>query len=235
MELKPIARIRTGFSEKFGIPRQAGLAPDALGRIVFEEGFRDPAAVRGLEEFSHLWLIWDFSENHRESVSLTARPPRLGGQTRLGVFATRSPFRPNPLGLSCVRLLGLVREKEGIELEVGGVDMLDNTPIYDIKPYLAYSDAHPEARGGFTDRTRMGELEVLIPEEQSRGLSPRTLLGIEEILRADPRTAYLHDEERLWGLSYEGMNIRFIVRGNRLEVKEIRQCSGEMSSSGREN
>ncbi|MBQ9436959.1 MAG: tRNA (N6-threonylcarbamoyladenosine(37)-N6)-methyltransferase TrmO [Lachnospiraceae bacterium] len=221
MEMKQIGIIKTGFCEKFGIPRQAGLAPDALGRIVFEKEYRDPAAFKGIEGFSHLWLIWDFSLSHEERFSPTVRPPRLGGKERLGVFATRSPFRPNPLGLSCVRLLSVDFESEDSPaLIVGGVDMLDKTPIYDIKPYIPYADAHPKAQGGFTASLPKYGLTVRFDDEVCRKLPPETKAAIRDILAQDPRTAYLHDDKRIWGLSYDGWNIRFRVEGSVCTVVE---------------
>ncbi len=222
MELTPVAYIRTDFPEKFGIPRQAGLVPDALGRVVFTGQFQNGEAVRGLESFSHLWLIWDFSANHGKAAAHTVRPPRLGGSRRLGVFATRSPFRPNPLGLSCVRLLEIRREKEeGLCLIVGGVDLMDRTPILDIKPYLPYADAHPEALGGFTEGLEKTVLRVHIPEALREELDEKTLQAISDILRQDPRTPFIHDEDRCWGISYKGLNVRFFVREKCCEVVEI--------------
>ncbi len=218
MNIEPIAYIHTGFPEKFGIPRQSGLVAGAMGRIVFEPQYRHPDAVRGLEEYSHLWLIWDFSENHRSGWNATVAPPRLGGKERVGVFASRSPFRPNPLGLSCVKLEGI--EEDG-SVMVSGVDMMDGTPIYDIKPYLPYADAHPDAKGGFTDRVGFTQLKVEIPAGLAEGIDEKLLADIRDILSQDPRTRHIHDEERIWGISYGGLNIRFTVKDDILEVKEI--------------
>ena len=218
MNIEPVAYIRTAFPEKFGIPRQSGLVKGAVGRIVFEPQFKHPDAVRGLTEYSYLWLIWDFSENHRQGWNATVAPPRLGGKERVGVFASRSPFRPNPLGLSCVKLEGI--DEDGSVI-VSGVDMLDGTPIYDIKPYLPYADAHPDAKGGFTDRVEFNELTVNIPDELAAGIGKKDLENIKDILKQDPRTRHIHDEERIWGISYGRYNIRFTVKGDNLDVKEI--------------
>ncbi|MBR3306600.1 MAG: tRNA (N6-threonylcarbamoyladenosine(37)-N6)-methyltransferase TrmO [Lachnospiraceae bacterium] len=221
MEIEPVAHIYTPFPEKFGIPRQSGLAPSAEGRIVFTPKYRQPDSVRGLEEYSHLWIIWDFSENHKSGWRATAAPPKLGGRKRVGVFACRSPFRPNPLGLSCVTIKEVVPDtEEGPVIIVGGVDMLDGTPVFDIKPYLPYSDAHPEAKGGFSSD---GEhrLQVVFAEEIAAEIGEEKLTSVEDVLKADPRTAYIHDPERLWGVSYDGMNIRFTVDGEVLTVREV--------------
>lgn len=224
MEITPIAHIHTGFSEKFGIPRQSGLVPDAVGVIEFVPEYRHPDALRGIEEYSHLWLIWDFSKNHRKEWAATVTPPRLGGKARRGVFATRSSFRPNPLGLSCVKLEKTeATQDRGNLLYVSGVDLLDGTPIYDIKPYLPYADAHPEAKGSFgelySDRKLIvefpAELEVQLPEEL-RG-------AVRDILACDPRTAYINDPERIWGVAYGGYNIRFTVRDDICRVVEVRK------------
>ncbi len=218
MNIEPIAHIRTDFPEKFGIPRQSGLVRGAAGRIVFEQEYRHPDALRGLSEYSHLWIIWDFSQNHRQGFNATVAPPRLGGKERVGVFASRSPFRPNPLGLSCVKLEGV--DEDGSIL-VSGVDMMDGTPVYDIKPYLPYADSHPEAKGGFTDRVGFNELTVNIPDRISRSLDGRDLENIRDILKQDPRTRHIHDDERIWGISYSRYNIRFKIAGDRLDVIQI--------------
>ncbi len=219
MNIEPVAYIYTGFPEKFGIPRQSGLVEGAIGRIVFEAPYRHPDAIRGLEEYDRLWLIWDFSMNHRSGWNATVAPPRLGGKERVGVFASRSPFRPNPIGLSCVKLEYI--DEDG-SIVVSGVDMLDKTPVYDIKPYLPYADSYPDAKGGFTERTRFHELEVDIPEELCTGISEDILSCIKGLLHQDPRTAYIHDDERIWGISYAGYNIRFTVSGDELKVTEIK-------------
>lgn len=220
--MKVIARIRTDFPTKFGIPRQSGLIDSLKAVIVFEPEYRNPDALRGLEEFSYIWLIWEFSEAVRDTWSPTVRPPRLGGNTRMGVFATRSPFRPNPLGLSSVKLDGIeLHDDLGPVLHVSGADLMDNTPIYDIKPYLPYTDSHPDAVGGFTDPLKDYTLEVefseqwlrLIPEEQREAL-----LGV---LAHDPRPSYQNDPERIYGLEFTGFDIRFTVRGTVLSVCEV--------------
>ncbi len=222
MNIEPIAHIHTDFSEKFGIPRQSGLVPDALGRIIFEPAYRHPDALRGLEEYDYLWLIWDFSKNHRAEWSATVAPPRLGGDVRMGVFATRSSFRPNSLGLSCVKLCSIEEdEKYGQVITVSGVDLLDQTPIYDIKPYLPYADAHPEAAGGFTSITLPKQLQVVFPPELEAQLPPDLRQAVRDILKEDPRTAYIHDEQRIWGVAYGGYNIRFQVAGDVLTVREV--------------
>ena len=220
-EMKVIARIRSDFPEKFGIPRQSGLVPQLRAKIVFEPEFRNADALRGIEGFSHLWLIWQFSAAVRETWSPTVRPPRLGGNERVGVFATRSPFRPNAVGLSCVKLEGVAHEEgSGDELIVSGADLMDGTPIYDIKPYLPYADAHPEARGGFAPSPKETvavdcppELLSALPEGQREAL-----LGV---LAQDPRPQYQHDPERVYGMSFGGWDVRFRVRGERLEVLSL--------------
>ena len=219
MTLKVIAHIHTAFPTKFGIPRQSGLVEELRGEIVFTPEYRNPDALRGLEDFSHIWLVWQFSGAVRESWSPTVRPPRLGGNTRVGVFATRSPFRPNPLGLSSVKLLKVEpNTPQGPVLTVGGADLLDGTPIFDIKPYLPYVDAHPDARGGFTDTTKFYTLQVQAePEvlEQIPADKRDALLGV---LRSDPRPSYQHDPERLYGLSFGGVEVKFKVDGDVLTV-----------------
>lgn len=260
--MKTIARIYNDLNEKFGVPRQSGMAEHVMSRIVFEPEYRDPNACRGLEEYSHIWLIWEFSENkkgrrraggqgevHRD-WSPTVRPPRLGGNTRVGVFATRSPFRPNPVGLSCVKLesVDLVTE-DGPVLYVSGADLMNDTPIYDIKPYLPYVDSHPEAAGSFSERKKDYRLQVVIPETIREQLE-RVFLqdvckqnphmkktaaedlyapcfpedkikGLTEILSMDPRPSYQDDPERIYGMDYAGHNIRFKVACEVLTVVEI--------------
>ena len=219
MTLKVIAHIHTAFPTKFGIPRQSGLVEELRGEIVFTPEYRNPDALRGLEDFSHIWLVWQFSGAVRENWSPTVRPPRLGGNTRMGVFATRSPFRPNALGLSSVKLLKVEpNTPQGPVLTVGGADLLDGTPIFDIKPYLPYVDAHPDARGGFTDTTKFYTLQVQAePEvlEQIPADKRDALLGV---LRSDPRPSYQHDPERLYGLSFGGVEVKFKVDGDVLTV-----------------
>ena len=217
--IRPIAHIKSDFTDKFGIPRQSGLVPELTARIVFEPEYRDPNALVGLEGYSHLWLIWQFSTVAAEytagkSWRPTVRPPRLGGNARRGVFATRSPYRPNALGLSCVELSGI----ENGDILVKGADLLDGTPIFDIKPYLPYVDAHSDARGGFTDTTKFYTLQVQAePEvlEQIPADKRDALLGV---LRSDPRPSYQHDPERLYGLSFGGVEVKFKVDGDVLTV-----------------
>ena len=221
--LQPVARIRCDLSEKFGIPRQAGIVPALEGRIVFEPAYRDPEALRGIEGFSHLWLIWQFSEAVRPEGdwSPTVRPPRLGGNTRMGVFATRSPFRPNALGLSCVRLLAVERDPElGTVLRVGGADLMDGTPIYDIKPYVPYADCHPEALSGFAPDPG-ATLEVEIPPEQEARIPAEKRQALRGVLANDPRPRYQSDPERVYGLRFGGQNVRFTVDGDTLTVVDV--------------
>lgn len=221
--LTPIARLRSDFVEKFGIPRQSGLAPSARARIVFEPDFRSPEAVRGLEEVSHIWLIWQFSKARREVWSPTVRPPRLGGNRRLGVFATRSPFRPNSLGLSAVRLERVEPEgPEGPVLHVLGADLLDGTPIFDIKPYLRYADSIPQAEGGFADQMEEKLLTVSLPPELGERLGTERA-ALKEILAHDPRPAYQEDPERVYGLRYGKWNLRFTVRNGTLLVTDVEE------------
>lgn len=219
--LQVIAHIRSDFPTKFGIPRQSGLA-ETRSAIVFEPEFRQPDALRGLDGFSHLWLLWQFSavaEQNRK-WSPTVRPPRLGGNRRMGVFATRSPFRPNPIGLSCVKLDGIeTRGKDGTVLIVSGADLMDGSPIYDIKPYLPFTDAHPEASSGFTHPDTL--LNVIFPEELLVLVSPSKRDGLISVLAQDPRPAYQEDPQRIYGFTFAGMEIRFRVSGNDLTVLEI--------------
>lgn len=219
--MKIIARIYTDFREKFGIPRQSGLAKDTVGRIVFEPEYRVPEALRGIEEYSHLWLIWNFSEAEREGWSPTVRPPRLGGNKRMGVFATRSPFRPNAIGLSSVRLLSVEDTAEGKVLVVAGADILDGTPIYDIKPYLAFTDSHPDAVCGFADEVRDYSLDVVIPEELKSGLSDKYIRALVSILSGDPRPQYKEDGDRIYGMIYGRYEVKFAVADGVLRVVEI--------------
>jgi tRNA-Thr(GGU) m(6)t(6)A37 methyltransferase TsaA len=207
--IRPIAYYHGDLPEKFGLPRQAGVVPELEGLVVFEPDFRDPEALRGIEGFSRLWLIWQFSENLREGFSPTVRPPRLGGNVRMGVFATRSPYRPNPIGLSSVRLLRVEQTpQEGAVLVVSGADMMDGTPIYDIKPYLAYSDSHPDAVDGFATGGLSKRLEVLweckIPDDE-------LLNQLNEILSLNPVPAYKHDKERIYGMDYGGASLKFRI------------------------
>lgn len=214
-----IAHIENDFETKFGIPRQSGLVEELCGTVVFEPEYRQEQALRGIEDFSHLWLIWEFSESKRESWSPTVRPPRLGGNTRMGVFATRSPFRPNAIGLSCVKLLGVRKDPlKGVVLEIAGADLMNGTPIYDIKPYLPYADCHPEATGGFTDVVERHTLQVEMPEELERMIPPEQREALRGILAQDPRPGYQQDPDRIYGMSYGGRNIRFQVRDGILHV-----------------
>ncbi len=221
-QLQIIARMHSDFPTKFGIPRQSGLVTQLRSTVVLEPAFRNPDALRGIEGFSHLWLIWQFSEAVRQDWSPTVRPPRLGGNTRMGVFATRSPFRPNHLGLSSVTLLGVEQTAQyGPVLHVGGADLMDGTPIFDIKPYIPYSDCHPEARGGFTDQADGYLLEVDFPEDLLALLPPEKRDAALGVLSHDPRPSYQRQPERVYGLCFAGFNIRFTVRENRLTVLEV--------------
>ena len=217
-----IARIRSDFPTKFGIPRQSGLVEDLRATVVFEPEYRNPDALRGLEEFSHLWLIWQFSQAVRDTWSPTVRPPRLGGNTRMGVFATRSPFRPNPIGLSCVRLVGMEKDPElGHVLVVAGADLMDGTPILDIKPYLPYADSHPEALGGFTGNVEGKVLEVNFPPELLDQVPEDKREALIGVLSRDPRPSYQHDPERVYGMAFAGLEVRFSVDGDVLHVRAV--------------
>ena len=221
-EIQAIARMKSDFPTKFGIPRQSGLVEELRSTIVFEPDFRNSDALRGIEGYSHLWLIWQFSEAVRQDWSPTVRPPRLGGNTRMGVFATRSPFRPNSLGLSCVRLLGVEDTAEfGTVLHVGGADLMDGTPIFDIKPYIAYGDAHPEALGGFTDHAGDFLLHVNFPDNLLNRIPHDKRQALLGVLSHDPRPSYQRSSDRVYGLSFAGLNIRFRVDGENLFVLEI--------------
>lgn len=220
--MKIIARIHNDFKEKFGIPRQSGLCAEVKSRIVFESEYRNPDALRGIEGYSHLWLLWQFSQSVRRDWSPTVRPPRLGGNKRMGVFATRSPFRPNPIGLSSVKLEGVEQtEKEGAVLIVSGADLLDGTPIYDIKPYLAYTDSHPDAIGGFADPVREYALKVDICKELLAKIHISKQETIIKILEQDPRPSYQEDPEREYGMVFSDYEIFFNVDGDTLTVTRI--------------
>ena len=219
IELQSIARVHTPFGEKFGVPRQAGLVPEAKGTVVFEPEFRNPDIVRGLEGFSYIWLIWCFHRAQRDNWSPTVRPPRLGGNTRLGVFATRSPFRPNPIGLSCVKLEGVERDpKLGPLLYISGMDMVDGTPVLDIKPYVPYCDIRAEATGGFTADLEESGLSVEIPPMLSETLPADFREGLVGVLAQDPRPRYQDDPDRIYGMVYGGVNVKFRVEGNTVFV-----------------
>ena len=220
MELKPIAHIETAFPEKFGIPRQSGLA-HTIARIVFEPKFRNEQALRGIEGFNYLWLIWQFHLNG-ESVRPTVRPPRLGGNVRMGVFATRSPFRPNPIALSCVKLAGMERTADrGTVLRVLGADLMDGTPILDIKPYVPYADSHPEALGGFAAVPAGETLKVVIPPELLEKVPEDRREALRGVLAQDPRPHYQDDPERIYGFGFAGMEVKFAVNGDLLTVRDI--------------
>ena len=220
--IQVIARMHSDFATKFGIPRQSGLVEELRSTIVFEPEFRNPDTLRGIEDFSHLWIIWQFSEAVRTEWSPTVRPPRLGGNTRLGVFATRSPFRPNSLGLSSVKLLGVEKtEKYGTVLHVGGADLMDGTPIFDIKPYIPYGDSHPEATGGFTDTADDFLLTVNFPASLLNILPESKREAAIGVLSHDPRPSYQRKPGRVYGLTFAGFDIRFTVEDSTLTVTEV--------------
>ena len=220
--MKVVATIYTDFSEKFGIPRQGALAHESEGIIVFEPEYRMEEALRGIEKYSHLWLLWQFSENVSKKWSPTVRPPRLGGNKRVGVFATRSPFRPNPIGLTAVRLIGVEQTKnKGAVLRVAGVDLMNGTPIYDIKPYIAYADCKPDAKSSFADIHKNDKLTVKINDELKVQIPNNKLGALIGILECDPRPAYQNDESRIYGISFANMNIKFKVSNRILTVTDI--------------
>ena len=222
MEMHPIAHMRSDFPTKFGIPRQSGLVEELRSMIVFEPEYRSEDALRGIEDFSHLWLIWQFSLAVREGWSPPVRPPRLGGNTRMGVFATRSPFRPNNLGLSCVRLLEVKHTQQyGTVLIVGGADLLDGTPIFDIKPYIPYSDSRPEAAGGITARVGDFLLDVKFPQELLEKLPADKQAAAVGVLSHDPRPSYQRTPGRVYGLNFAGFDIRFTVEDTVLTVQSV--------------
>jgi tRNA-Thr(GGU) m(6)t(6)A37 methyltransferase TsaA len=225
MEIKPIAHIHTAFPEKFGVPRQSGLAKSLKGTIIFEKEYRNADALRGLEGFSHLWLIWEFSANRRTEGEWqpTVRPPRLGGNAHMGVFATRSPFRPNPLGLSCVKIDRIdLGGPDGPVIHVIGADLMDGTPIYDIKPYIKYADSRPEALCGYVDSLQERSLKVVLPTELSSRIMEKDIIpSLIETLQLDPRPSYHDDPEREYGMSFAGYNIRFKASHDILEVIDI--------------
>ena len=221
-EMGPVARIRSDFPTKFGVPRQAGLVEELRSAVVFEPRYRVPEALRGIEGFSHLWLIWEFSKNRREGWSPTVRPPRLGGNQRVGVFATRSPFRPNPIGLSCVKLEGVeLSGPDGPVLVVSGADLVDGTPIFDIKPYLPYADCRPEAVGGFAGAVPEGALTVDIPPELVERVPESRRTALRAVLAQDPRPHYQDDPRRVYGFGFAGLEVRFTVADGVLTVVDI--------------
>ena len=228
MNIEPIAKIETDFPTKFGIPRQSGIVAELSGRIVFEDKYRSAEAIRGLEDFSHLWVIWGFSENEGKEYSPTVRPPRLGGNKRMGVFATRSPFRPNGLGLSCLKLERIEStKKEGYVLVVSGADMVSGTPIYDIKPYLPFADSHPEATGGFADSVREDRLSVYADESLLNRIPADKREGLIGVLKGDPRPSYHHDPERIYGFPYAGFEVKFRVSDDTLTICDIKEDGHE--------
>ena len=222
LTLQPIAHIRTDFGTKFGVPRQSGVVEALTAQIVFDPAYRNPDALRGIEDFSHLWLVWHFSEVKQEGWRPTVRPPRLGGNTRMGVFATRSPFRPNPIGLSSVRLTGIDWDTpEGPVLTVAGADLMDGTPIFDIKPYLSYTDSHPDAVGGFIEGLTDRAVEVHCPDRMLDGIDPAVANRLLATLAHDPRPTYQNDPERVYGMDFAGYNVRFTVADGVLTVVDI--------------
>ncbi len=222
-EINIIAHIHTDFSSKFGIPRQSGLVDELEATIIFEPEYRNPDALRGLEEYTHMWLLWQFSECVDKEWTPTVRPPRLGGNKRMGVFATRSPFRPNPIGLSCVKLLGIEKtEKYGCVIRVSGADLLDGTPIYDIKPYLPYVDSHPDASNGFALDEKNGRLEVKIPEDIIKIIPSEKQPALIAVLAQDPRPGYQDIPDRIYGIEFAGFDVRFKINEKILTVIEIK-------------
>lgn len=222
VSIRVIARMKSDFATKFGIPRQSGLVEELRSTIIFEPEYRNSEALRGLEGFSHLWIIWQFSEAVRTEWSPTVRPPRLGGNTRMGVFATRSPFRPNNLGLSCVKLLGVEDTEEfGTVIHVGGADLMDGTPIFDIKPYIPYADSHPDALGGFTDTAGEFLLQVVFPEDLLAKLPQDKQEAAVQVLSHDPRPSYQRKPGRVYGLTFAGHDIRFTVEEEILTVVAV--------------
>ena len=219
MEITPIATFHSPFKEKFGIPRQSGLVTTLQGQVTFLPQFRNADAVRGLEDFDYIWLIWEFSANKHAAQGATVRPPRLGGNTRIGVYATRSPYRTNRLGLSAVRLEKVEIDPErGPVLHVTGADLMDGTPIYDIKPYVAYADAHPDARSGFVDTSEWKQLKVDIPSEVAQQFSEQQLQALRQVLSLDPRPHYHNSASKVYGMTFEGKDVHFTVDGDKLQV-----------------
>ncbi len=231
VKLRPIAQMRSEFPSKFGIPRQSGLVKGLQGAVIFQPEFCSPEALRGIEAFSHLWLVWGFHRAQRPDWSPTVRPPRLGGNTRLGVFATRSPFRPNPLGLSCVKLEGVeLCGKEGPVLYVSGGDLMDGTPIYDIKPYIPYTDARPEAREGFAPAPER-RLRVKCSPEVWESVPEERREALREVLEYDPRPSYHHDPNRVYGMAFAGVEVKFSVAGEVLTVVDVERIKREEQPS----
>lgn len=230
MTINPIAHFRSAFPTKFGVPRQSGIINELKGRIVFEPTYRNADALRGLEGFDYLWIIWEFSANksaeerRASSWQPTVRPPLLGGNTQMGVFATRSPYRPNPLGLSSVRIESIeITPNEGPVIHVLGADLMDGTPIYDIKPYVAYADSHPNVRSGFVDERRWQELTVVFPEHLQKHFTPDSLTALTRVLALDPRPQYQDNPEKTYGMPYEGYDVRFSVANGVLTVIEVKR------------
>ncbi len=220
--ITPVAHIETDLPAKFGVPRQSGIVASLEARVVFEPLYRDPVAFRGLEGYSYIWLIWGFSQNSRDSWAATVKPPRLGGNRRMGVFATRSPYRPNALGLSSVKLEGIEQdERLGPVLRISGADLVSGTPIYDVKPYLPFTDSHPDALGGFAAEAPVRHLEVLFPEDLLQKIPEEKREALLEILAEDPRPAYLDDPTRRYGFPFWNYDVRFVVDGGRLTVVEL--------------
>ncbi len=220
--MKIIAHIRTDFPDKFGIPRQSGLVKELQGTIIFEPEYRNPSALRGLEEFSHIWLLWQFSQSGKDRWSATVKPPRMGGKKRMGVFATRSPFRPNDIGLSCVRLERIAADRHlGMVIQVSGADLMDKTPIYDIKPYIPFTDCRPDASEGYTRETMAHKLEVEFPEHLLERYPREKRAAIIGVLAQDPRPAYVQDNERIYGVAFGGFDIKFRVIENKLTVCDV--------------
>lgn len=237
LRIEPVAYIRTDFAEKFGLPRQSGLVPELKGEIVFQPAFSTPDAVRGLDAFSHIWLIWGFHAAEKQpgkGWSATVRPPRLGGNVRVGVFASRSPFRPNPLGMSCVKLDAVDTEAHPVRLLVSGIDLLDGTPIYDIKPYIPVADCKPEAAEGYTAQTRQHHMQVIFPAELLAVLPPEKRDAVLALLAQDPRPGYADDPQRIYGVAFSGFDIRFRAAADILTVCTIRTADGkEYHSNGK--
>ena len=231
--MTPIAHIHSDFAEKFGVPRQSGLVEELEADIVFEPAYQNPDALRGLEDFSHIWLIWVFDRAIRDTWSPTVRPPRLGGNTRMGVFATRSPFRPNPIALSCVKLAGIRQTADGPVLRVRGADLVNGTPILDIKPYIPYADCRPEASGGFTGSGGGATLAVDFPPELLERVPADKRAALTGVLSRDPRPPYQHDPERVYGLDFAGVNIRFTVDGDTLTVRAVERMADKQNRTNR--